>query len=295
MDFHSDKCRINPTQNRGQYEKLENEFSDRTEYLACGSLSISTVSAQGNYYGDSYDDRGDYVIIYEHCDFKGASRSLDVGEYRRMRDIGFDNDTMSSIRVPRDFEVIIYEDDRYGGAYARIDRDIRCFDRSWNDKVSSMRVEYGGYADRPRRDDRGYQDEYRGPRVGDGRRYGNDSPRNYELDASVTGKNVSQVVFSNSVLQQVSKKQWQMNSPRGGVSQYRETSRDKNSVYLQNDYTAERVRIDTYANDVTFTNRQGQAAALPNSPQAKGSGLSSGGTKQQSGIIQEWSEPYDSQ
>lgn len=240
--------------------------------LASPGLLVSPAQAQSDY-SDSYRDSGNYVTIYEDCGFRGRSKTLEPGEYRRMRGVGFENDSVSSVRVPRGLELVIYEDNKFRGPYARIDRDIQCFDRQWDNRVSSMKV--SGQADeqphnsrddryRDRRDDdRRYRDSGQGGY--DGRDYDNRGRDNQGRDnrdragaRNVSAKNLAQVVFNQTVLQQTGTKQWRMNSPRGGVSQYKETRRDQDSVYLRNDYTAERVRIDLFANDVTLVSRDGR-------------------------------------
>ena len=234
-------------------------------YLTAGivalNFSISTNGlAQSRYQQDRYDGNDALVTVYENCNFSGASSSIDVGDYRKMSGIRFGNDKMSSIKVPEGFEVTIYEHEGFRGDYARINRDLTCFDRSWNDTVSSLKISFvgqtpdrnSGLDNRPRPD----FDDRRRPRDADRARQGGGSniPK-----SNVTGSNVAQVVFGSSVLQQTSKKQWRLSDPRTGVSQFKETRRDGNSVYLQNDYTAERVRIDLFANDVTFSGRDGRA------------------------------------
>lgn len=222
-------------------------------YITAGVLALGLNSKLAAQSGD-YNDRDALVTVYEHCDFGGASRVIEPGEYRRMADIGFGNDQMSSIRVPNGTQVTIYEDDNFRGDYARINRDISCFDKSWNDKVSSMSVT----SDRYNGSDNRRGDNNRS-RNGEERRYGSDRNTNRgSRDNNVSAKNVSQVVFGQSVLQQKNKKQWELKDPRGSVTQFRESSRDNNAVYLQNNYTAEKVRIDLFANDVTFINRDGR-------------------------------------
>jgi hypothetical protein len=227
--------------------------------LAASIMFSGTLAAQGNYRGSS-GSSGD-ITLYEDCDFRGKSQTLRPGEYRSMRDAGFGNDSVSSIRVPRGSEVTIYEDDKFRGSYARIDNDIRCFDRQWDDKVSSLSVSDSGYNqgsnnNRRNESDRGrrYNDQ-----AYDNRNGGNQGAYNQRAnDANVTAKNVSQVVFNGTSLQQVANTQWSMDSNRGAAKQFDETSRDRNSVYLENKYTAERIRIDLYANDVTVISRDGR-------------------------------------
>jgi hypothetical protein len=189
-----------------------------------------TVTAQSNYRA-SNGHSGD-VTVYEHCDFGGKSQTIRPGEYRKMRDAGFGNDSVSSIRVPQGSQVTLYENDDYRGSFAHVDQDIRCFDRQWNNSVSSLSITDSGYSQR-----------------------GND--RN-QYDANVTAENVSQVVFDGVSLQQVAAKQWSMDRNRGASTQFDETRRDRDSVYLENKYTTERVRIDLFANDVSVVDRDGR-------------------------------------
>lgn len=227
------------------------------------ALLSSAVLAQSNYRG--FDDG---VTIYEHCDFKGKSQTLRPGEYSSLRQTGFGNDRMSSIRVSRGVEAVIYQDDDYRGSYARIDRDIACFDRKWNDEASSISVRELGYSQRQddaydrghsnqrydrqgnaqRDDDRGY----------DGRNYDNRRRDSGQSSSNVTAKNLSQVVFDGALLQQVAKTQWSYDRKRGNSTQFDELGRDRDSVYLKNQYTAETIRIDLFANDVTVVSRDGR-------------------------------------
>ena len=244
------------------------KFKSTTMLTAIASFAIfaGTVSAQSNYRG-SNDSYADGVTIYEHCDFKGKSQTLRPGEYSSLRQTGFGNDSMSSIRVSRGFEAVIYQDDDYRGSYARIDRDISCFDRKWNDEASSISVRDLGYKQsQGGRYDRSSNQTYdrggNGQRY-DGRDYDNRGRDDYRRDNSrsssnVTAKNVSQVIFDGASLQQVAKKRWSYDPRRGNSTQFEEVSRDRDSVYLKNKYTAETIRIDLFANDVTVVSRDGR-------------------------------------
>lgn len=221
--------------------------------LLAVTMSGSALAQIYNGYQDSNDSLNDYVTIYQDCDYRGKSRVIAAGNYRNMGEIEFGNDSVSSIRVPSGFEVTIYEDDRFGGTYARIGRDISCFDEQWNDEVSSIQVTGTGL--RPRENDQ-RNEPYRGGDRDDNRN--NNNLDGNKGDSTVTAKNVTRVVFESRVLQQVNQQQWKIADARYGVSQYRETSRDSSAVYLQNDYTDERIRIDLFANDVTFVSGDGR-------------------------------------
>jgi len=145
------------------------------------------------------------------------------------------NDKMSSIKVPRELQAVIYEHDDFKGDYANVDRDVRCFDKNWNDEVSSLRVVSGERA-RSRGDRPVYGGSGNRPRP---------TPR------------YDEPLFDNTVLQQVSKNTWEINERRRGVSQYQETSRNKRTVYLQNKYTDERIEIDMQNNSVMVRGARG--------------------------------------
>jgi len=219
-----------------------------TAILTSALLLSANVAAQ-NDHRRSVDDSNRYakgVTLYEDCNFRGKSQVLAPGEFRSLRDIGFGNDRVSSIRVHPDSEAIIYRDDDFRGTYARIDRDIRCFDKQWDNETSSIKVENVAYRNNT---DRGY--DY------DDRDYNGRDDRTADSQVQVTAKNVSQVIFDNISLQQVSSDQWSLDQARRVSKQFREIRRDRDSVYLENKYTAERVRIDLFANDVTLVDRNG--------------------------------------
>ena len=216
------------------------------------TVLMSAASAQSNNYrSNNYERNGsesDYVTLYEQCDFRGDRRDVLVGEFRNMRSAGFDNDSVSSIEVPNGMRLTVYQDDDFRGGHASFNQNISCLDRQWNNKISSFHVRV--IADNVRRGYRGNEN-----RNNNGRHYRNNA-------ANVNAQNVAQVYFDGKVLQQIDKNNWRMNSLRGGpqvaVMQFKEVRRDRDSVYLQNDYTAEKVRIDLFANDVTMISRKGR-------------------------------------
>ena len=220
--------------------------------LASAAIFSGTALAQKNY-RSSNDSYTHGVTIYEHCGFQGESRTLTVGEYSSMRRIGFGNDSISSISVPKGFEAVIYQHDDFRGSYAQIKQDIKCFDHKWNDKASSVRIRQ---VQKARNDNANNRQSYNGRDYDNQRRDGYNQ-QNQDKNR-VNGKNVSQVTFDGASLSQVSKKTWTLNRKRAASSQFEELRRDSDSVYLQNKYTAERVRIDLFANDVTIVSRDGR-------------------------------------
>lgn len=92
---------------------------------------------------------GPPVTIWVDCNYSGQSLQLGVGDYPWLPDIGFPNDTMSSIKVPAGLTVTLYVDSWYNGAFWTIrgPSDQQCFiyngrpgGGNWNDVVSSMKV-----------------------------------------------------------------------------------------------------------------------------------------------------------
>jgi hypothetical protein len=86
------------------------------------------------------DSRGQ-VCVYEHADYGGWEKCFGVGE--SIRDIGDLRDQISSVRFRGPVEVAFYEHPNFQGRQVYIDsdiRDLRRWDRRWNDEVDSLEV-----------------------------------------------------------------------------------------------------------------------------------------------------------
>lgn len=185
--------------------------------------------------------RDDVVVLYQECGYRGKAKLLPPGEFKSIRRIGFNNDSLSSIRIPPGLEVTIYEDDDYRGAFARVDRSVSCFASDWNNKVSSLKVvrKSGGFSN----DSGSFK---RGP--------------NHQ---SVTAKEVSYVEFNGWALQQISKNKWELSTasrqrPDQQGRTLDEIERNQYAVYLQNRFSGQRIRVDFFTNDVTVIDRKGR-------------------------------------
>ena len=110
------------------------------------------------------------VIIYQHAGFRGASLELYPGDsIENLSGKNFDgggklNDSISSIRIEGDVELFVYENARYRGEALRLTESARDLTGrfvaggvgvSWNDRISSLRVERVRGRDRDRDWDRG--------------------------------------------------------------------------------------------------------------------------------------------
>ncbi len=96
------------------------------------------------------------VIIFQHAGFRGDALVLHPGEAidnlsgRTFENGGKLNDSISSIRIEGDVELFVYENARYRGEALRLTESARDLTGrfvaggvgvSWNDRISSLRVE----------------------------------------------------------------------------------------------------------------------------------------------------------
>lgn len=101
-------------------------------------------------------ERGPRVIFYQQADFRGDALVVYPGESienlsgRSFEGGGSLNDRISSIRVEGGAEVYVFENSRYRGAVMRLTESVRdltgrllpdSVSASWNDRISSFRVE----------------------------------------------------------------------------------------------------------------------------------------------------------
>ena len=99
---------------------------------------------------------GDKVFMYDDVDFKGAKSWIRCGEFpkamEQSNDIKFGamgwNDKMSSVKVPKNLKLLLYQDINFGGQVAVVTGNVsnlHKFDRpgpraDWGDSVSSAKV-----------------------------------------------------------------------------------------------------------------------------------------------------------
>jgi hypothetical protein len=127
------------------------------------------------------------ACFYMDSDYGGDSFCMDAGQGIRDVEPRY-NDEISSIRVFGKARVVIFEHKNFGGASSVISSDVPGLG-GWNDKITSIRIEYGqrgfrGGSDEPPR------------RENPGRQYGNlpgrNEPRNgacFYVDGNYRGEN----------------------------------------------------------------------------------------------------------
>lgn len=86
----------------------------------------------------------DYVTLYADCNYRGNASKLYPGRYSlSSQNVG--QNSLSSIRVPYGFKVVIYDADQPGqGNKTRYTSDISCLPGEWNDRAASVVVERDG-------------------------------------------------------------------------------------------------------------------------------------------------------
>jgi len=137
-------------------------------FLGLGSLLLVSAALADHRDDDGRRDRA-RVIVYQHAGFSGDSLVLYPGEaIDNMSGRTFENgaklnDSISSIRVEGGAEVYVYENSRYRGEALRLTENARDLSGrpvsgsvsvSWNDRISSLKVERPRGRDREREPDR---------------------------------------------------------------------------------------------------------------------------------------------
>jgi hypothetical protein len=85
------------------------------------------------------------VTLFSDCNFAGKMADVSIGEYASMAKAGFDNDVLSSMKIPAGLKVQVFEHDNFKGPSATFTMDVTCFrasrsSRNWNDRVSSLKI-----------------------------------------------------------------------------------------------------------------------------------------------------------
>jgi hypothetical protein len=95
-------------------------------------------------------DRYEQACFYEHANYTGRSFCLSPGQRYRNLD-GFFNDMISSIAIDGRLRVSVFSDAGFSGRALAVDRDISNLSNlfGWNDRVSSIIVDYDRGCGRP--------------------------------------------------------------------------------------------------------------------------------------------------
>ena len=95
------------------------------------SLSFSLLSSQEK-----------PIIVYDNTEYRGKSSSLGLGEYNDIGKKTSLNDKISSIKINKGFQVIVFEHGGFEGKKVILTgAQPNLGNLDWNDKISSMKVE----------------------------------------------------------------------------------------------------------------------------------------------------------
>jgi len=92
----------------------------------------------------SRDNTGNVsVTLYSDCDYGGTSVKLTAGEYNatQLQELGFANNTVSSIQVGEGWQIELFENDFFRGTSGTLRQNDSCLiDDRFNDRISSVIV-----------------------------------------------------------------------------------------------------------------------------------------------------------
>ena len=89
------------------------------------------------------------ATFYRDCNYGNTATGLPLGDYTlgQLQAKGIVNDDISSLKVNAGYQVILYENDNFGGASLTLTGSVACLTGNalgagnWNDKASSLRVQ----------------------------------------------------------------------------------------------------------------------------------------------------------
>jgi len=147
---------VNPTNHYSKFWHLPGINIDNLAYgfayddVADQSPSLHTpqptkvIAVFGGYAGTvpSVPATTDVITVYKDCNYTGFSGGLTIGDYNlaRLNTLGVSNDYISSLKVAKGFQAILYQDDNFTGTSTVINSDNTCLNTTWNDKVTSIRI-----------------------------------------------------------------------------------------------------------------------------------------------------------
>ncbi len=96
----------------------------------------------GGYNNNNNNGNIDYnkVSVYEECNYRGPSANLEVGRFD-VGQFGIRNDVLTSLRVPRGYRVVLFENRGFSGPSIEFRDDKSCITGYWARKTSSIIVE----------------------------------------------------------------------------------------------------------------------------------------------------------
>ena len=106
------------------------------------------VATFGGFAGQPNNSNTGVATFYRDCNYGNTAVSLPAGDYTlgQLQAKGIVNDDISSLKVNGGYQVVLYENDNFGGASLTLSGDVSCLTGNprgtgnWNDQASSLRV-----------------------------------------------------------------------------------------------------------------------------------------------------------
>lgn len=102
------------------------------------STTFADHNANDSWHRSGWDDQ--HVIVFRDCGYSGPSKKIPVGDYSLLKDIGVDQNAISSIIIPEGLAVEVFQRRKYNGHWYRINQNQICLKGNWNNRIGSMRV-----------------------------------------------------------------------------------------------------------------------------------------------------------
>jgi len=114
-------------------------YNDKVSGIWIRSSNSGNNNNGNNGNNGNNNSGGSMAVAYSDCYFRGTSQPFSAGRYT-VSDIvaKVGNDAISSIQLPRNWSVTVYEDEGYGGRSQTFNGSQNCFGGEWNDKISSL-------------------------------------------------------------------------------------------------------------------------------------------------------------
>jgi hypothetical protein len=120
---------------------LDGSWNDQASSVVISGPGSSYTPPVNN--GNNYPSARDRVVVYDRCEYGGASFGFSPGRYNQ-GSLGIGSDRISSVRIPNGFRITVYQNKDFNGYSRTFYGDEYCLDGQWNDQISSMIVDGPG-------------------------------------------------------------------------------------------------------------------------------------------------------
>ena len=95
-------------------------------------------SPDGRWRQSAWNDS--HVVVFSECGFEGSAKSIPIGDYKNVDNIGIERNQISSIIVPRGMAVEIFQKRKFQGHWYRINQNQACLKGKWDNRIAALRV-----------------------------------------------------------------------------------------------------------------------------------------------------------